>query len=293
MTPLGSVAIIAHDAGGAEILSSWIRRNPRRCMLVLGGPAKDIFQRKVPHLSVAKLDAAIKECDWVLTGTGAGRLEFDGMMMAKANSRYVVSFLDHWSVYRDRFLRNGLQARPDEIWVGDKDALTLVEHQIPETKSILVPNPYWLDSLESFSKITPKKISTNVLYVSTNIDVLNIAKKLQISDESALKKIAHFLGNFEDLRGIESLTIRRHPSESPEKYRQFRYSGLVIHDDSDSSLVESISKHSHVIGLDSMAQVIGKLCGKWIINVEIEGVVGGVPEKYIDSVFQLSWADMA
>ena len=40
-----TVAIIAHDSGGAEILSSWVLRSNYNYIYVLKGPAKNIFFR--------------------------------------------------------------------------------------------------------------------------------------------------------------------------------------------------------------------------------------------------------
>ena len=41
------IGVISHDAGGAEVLSSWIKENPDNYSLLLGGPAKEIFQKKL------------------------------------------------------------------------------------------------------------------------------------------------------------------------------------------------------------------------------------------------------
>ena len=46
MIQVGKIGIVAHDAGGAEIISSWIRRNHRDHVAVLGGPAENIFHKK-------------------------------------------------------------------------------------------------------------------------------------------------------------------------------------------------------------------------------------------------------
>ncbi len=65
-----STALICHDAGGAEILSSWARQTKNTCFLVADGPALGIFQRKCPDIKKLSLNEAIQSCDWVLCGTG-------------------------------------------------------------------------------------------------------------------------------------------------------------------------------------------------------------------------------
>lgn len=62
------IAIVSHDAGGAEILSSWVRHQSERYLLVLDGPAKTIFGELGP-LELSGLKDAVARADWVLTGT--------------------------------------------------------------------------------------------------------------------------------------------------------------------------------------------------------------------------------
>ena len=49
MSECGSkIIVVAHDAGGAEILASWIKRNSiSNFELVLEGPAIAVFERKL------------------------------------------------------------------------------------------------------------------------------------------------------------------------------------------------------------------------------------------------------
>ena len=121
--PAGRVAVVAHDAGGAEILSSWIRRNQPDHVAVLGGPASRIFKRKIPDLSTSEMMKAIEQSNWVLSGTGNTDLEYQAIAASKRIGRYVVVFLDHWTGFQTRFIRDGKVALPDEIWVKFQAAL--------------------------------------------------------------------------------------------------------------------------------------------------------------------------
>ena len=47
ITPSGKVLLIAHDAGGAELILSWILTNKRDFIVSLSGPAKKIFSKKI------------------------------------------------------------------------------------------------------------------------------------------------------------------------------------------------------------------------------------------------------
>ena len=42
-----NVAIVSHDAGGAEVLSSWLNQQKIKARVVAEGPAKNIFERNV------------------------------------------------------------------------------------------------------------------------------------------------------------------------------------------------------------------------------------------------------
>jgi len=70
MNNSGIVAIVAHDAGGAEILASYVARNNVSCKLVLDGPAVNVFKRWFESVEICTLEEALSVCDWCLCGTG-------------------------------------------------------------------------------------------------------------------------------------------------------------------------------------------------------------------------------
>lgn len=98
------IAVVSHDAGGAEILSSWLVRCSESYCLVLDGPAKAIFQRKLGANKITPLSEAIGQCDWVLCGTSwQSNVERRAIALAKSEGKTVVAFLDHWVNYSERF----------------------------------------------------------------------------------------------------------------------------------------------------------------------------------------------
>ena len=119
------VLVVSHDAGGAEILSAWVKQHSYlKFSFLLEGPAQKIFARKlgdVPMLSRAAFLDEQMIADFVLTGTSWGSdLEKRVVKTARARNIPVASFLDHWSAYRERFLLDGELVLPDELWVGDE-----------------------------------------------------------------------------------------------------------------------------------------------------------------------------
>lgn len=290
--PEGRVAIIAHDSGGAEILASWLGRHASAYVPVLSGPASRVFERKVFGCrSTVSLHDALKQCDWVLTGTGYSEVEWNSIRAARSAGLYTVSFLDHWTAFRQRFVRGGIAAFPDEIWVGDDEALDLVKKEVPEVNSRLWPNPYWLDVMEkggalSAGAVVDKK--AGVLYVSSNLDDFSDGYALGIGDHWMIKEIIDHLYTNMRSEQITSITIRRHPSEWTDKFHNFFHPQVEVCHDLGDDLLEVIAGHSCVVGFNSMAQVIAKLCGKHVINCQIaEHGIEVIPERYIDQTIVL------
>ena len=55
------IGIVSHDAGGAEILSSWIKHNSNLFFIYsLSGPAIKIFKNKIGKIKNLKIASLIK-----------------------------------------------------------------------------------------------------------------------------------------------------------------------------------------------------------------------------------------
>ena len=103
--PSGKVLLIAHDAGGAELILSWILKNKRDFIVSLSVPAKKIFSRKIKNLKNTNYKKSINECDWILTGSGLHtNFEYNAINLAKNKNKKVISFLDHWILFRDKVI---------------------------------------------------------------------------------------------------------------------------------------------------------------------------------------------
>src|SRR3989338_8604235 len=103
------ILVVAHDAGGAEILSSYVRQKKLDCIYSLSGPALKIFQQKLGPIKIMPLEEAIIDCDWLLCGTGwQSDFEWLAIRMAKTYHKKVVVFIDHWIYYKERFVKNNI-----------------------------------------------------------------------------------------------------------------------------------------------------------------------------------------
>jgi hypothetical protein len=269
-------AVIAHDAGGAEILSSYVSRQGLRCLYVLQGPARKIFERKLGNIEMLPLDDAVRKADWVLCGTSwQSELEFDAIKLARALGKRSVAFLDHWVNYRQRFERQGELNLPDEIWVGDAIAAELAGKLFGETPIRLVENPYFMD-IRAEVRAAPATHPGDagrlaVLYVCEPVREHALRqhgneRHWGYTEEDALR---YFLANVAVLgRPIERILIRPHPSEAADKYdwvkNEFDYLPIVF--GGSHSLVEEIADSDVVVGCASMAMVVGLLAGKRVIS---------------------------
>ena len=268
------IAIISHDAGGAEILSSWVRRCTEPYCLVLDGPAIDIFQRKLGNCRTIPLFEAIKQSDWVLCGTGGyTNLERQGVTQAKAVGKKVVAFVDHWVNYEERFQEQGIVVYPDEIWVGDVEAKRIAEANFPGLSIVFKPNPYFEDFQIAFEivKTGPKNSKQcSVLYICEPIREHAL---LQHGDErywgyTEEDALQFFVNNVKAIgRGCNEIIVRPHPFESKSKYDWVKQAAsLTIRIGGDKTLVEEIASADVVVGCESMAMVMGLLVGKRVIS---------------------------
>ncbi|MDH5524802.1 MAG: hypothetical protein OEY01_12535, partial [Desulfobulbaceae bacterium] len=221
------ITIVAHDAGGAEILASYVAQNNVPCRLVLEGPAVDVFKRRFGSVEILTLEEGISAGDWCLCGTGwQSDLEFQAIKHAQNNGKHVVAFLDHWVNYPERFVRDGIQHFPDEIWVGDIDAKRLAHEEFPGLSIKLVANPYFIYITRQLQKIPINqnlrdKKKKGILFVCENI---SDHSRLRYGDErywgyTEFDAIEYFLKNIDKLgETIDKVVIRPHPTDSVGKY---------------------------------------------------------------------------
>ena len=272
---MNRVAIVSHDAGGAEILSSWLRRSDDLCSVVLEGPAIGIFAKKCIGAERLTLVEAISKCDWILCGTGwASDLERQAIKFGRQQGKKTVAFLDHWVNYKERFEEvDGSVILPDEIWVGDEQAQRIAEVTFPNIPVKLQINPYFEDLRNDLAKIENYKSSTNkvsVLYVCEPIREHAFLKygnerHWGYIEEDALK---YFLENIESLHlDIADITIRPHPSENMDKYQWAEaLAPSLIRFGGTKSLMHETVEADLVVGCNSMAMVVGLLAGKRVIS---------------------------
>ena len=270
------VLIASYDAGGAEILSNWLKYKKPKAFVVVDGPAKKIFKKNCPNVKFDKLDYALSKSDWVLCSTGwSSNFELNILTQAKKLKKKSVAFLDHWVNYLDRFKsQNKKYIFPDEIWVGDLHAKKIATSIFKNIPVIQKKNPYFhhiiLKIRSMKKKKKNKKLYKKVLYVSEPIkDHINLKNKLKkkfyYNEHDALR---YFLRNLHRIdKNIEEITLRPHPSEKIKKYNWIKKLDKVkINFSKNKSLLEDILYSDIVVGCETMAMVIALLAKKRVVT---------------------------
>ena len=285
------IAVVSHDAGGAEILSSWLRQNPQPYCLALEGPATSIFQRKLGNIKIYPLGKAIELSDSVMCGTSwQSTLEKQAIVKAKRAGKKVITFLDHWANYSERFELDGKIVLPDEIWVGDVDALMIAQNFFLGVPIVLHSNPYLNDlQMEMETIQTSQNCSKHgcVLYVCEPIrehalHAYGNEHYWGYTEEDALQ---FFLNNIDALgSAVGEIKIRPHPSESKNKYDWVRQANsLVSETASTKSLMEQIVEAEIIVGCESMAMVVALMAKKRVIStIPAGGKVCSLPQARIE-----------
>lgn len=266
----GTVALVAHDAGGAEVVSSYARRNSLYGVVAVEGPAVPIFGRKLPGWPRVDLESAVRGSDWVLCGTSwQSDLGLRATRLARAAGKPVVAFLDHWVCYRERFVQNGEIVLPDELWVADVHAEALARLDLPSVPVRRLGNPYFDDVREELVAVVPDPTRPPfVLYVCepTREQALRQFGDPHYFGYTEDEALAFFLAHRNQL-GLAShpVVLRPHPAEPEGKYDwALTHTGVLIQ--RDRRLIEEIVACHAVAGAESMAMVIALLAGKRVIS---------------------------
>lgn len=267
------VTVVCHDAGGAELVCAWVKNQNEPYSLVLEGPAIKIFERNLGNVSLFSLEDAIINSNWVLCGTSwQSYLEHDAIRIAKKYNKLVISFIDHWVNYLERFTYNSEIVLPDVIWVGDHFAERMAKQIFPNSRIELKENYYFKEleaQFDRYNKII--KCKQNIfLYICEPIQEHAL---LQHGDEyywgyTEFDALKFFLDNTDVfLEQVGEIWIRPHPSEDPEKYNWvYSYDNLNLQITGNISLFEEIAQASVIIGCESMAMVAGLLAGKRVVS---------------------------
>jgi hypothetical protein len=152
-----SVGIIAHDAGAANHLIAWIAKGrflDVDIKLSFHGPALAIAKKELPEFIEFSVGELVSSCSVLIIGTGwQTDIEFNAVKIARDKSIAVISVLDHWTNYRQRFIRDEDLVLPDKLWAVDEYAKAIASIDISEISLTVMPNDYLetqIDKVDNF-----------------------------------------------------------------------------------------------------------------------------------------------
>ncbi len=291
------IGVVAHDAGGAEIIAGHIRKQGLDCAFCTEGAATAVVGRKLGNVKTMTLEELLASCDSLLCGTSfLSDLEWRAIGMARSQGKRCVVVLDHWVNYRQRFLRHGEWHWPDEVWVGDEVALSIAAETLPEVPVRMVPNAYFEEIRQEFAamaQVQPRQGSgVRILYVCEPLREDGIAlygdeRYWGYTEEEALRYFLTHVGVLAP--EIESIVVRPHPQEERGKYDwAMQEFDLPLVCGENKTLLEQITSCDIVAGCATMAMVVGLLAGKRVVScIPPDGKTIPLPHPEIEDMNQL------
>lgn len=271
----GGIALVAHDAGGAEVIAAWANRHHRNGNLFyLSGPAVRVFRRCFPDAPFASVENFLSHpprVDLVVTGTGwMTDLERRAIASARNAALRVVAYLDHWTDYAGRFRFDGGEILPDEIWVGDAHAEQLARAAFPDIHLRLVPNAYLDDMAQAIRRasLPPSARQSRILFLCDPLPPMDSPASYGYDEFEALR------GYLDELCARQYppciVRLRLHPAEPVGKYdavvAMYRPRLAIEVGSRQNSLIEDCAWADQVVGCDTMAMVVAVLAGRRVIS---------------------------
>ncbi len=283
-----NILLVAFDAGGANQLFSLFDKvsSYESLNIICDGPAKKIYEQifKRNYIQNLNIPDLLSRVNLVVSSTGLGSdLEYSAIAMAKKKDVYVVSLLDHWVNYRERFIRGNTLLLPDEIWVVDEYAKKISHEIFPELKIKLVPDMYMENIREEVSR-SKAVIKKQVLFLLEPI-VFQGARTIYLNPLEKLY-LENFLQIWESTfaRDNTILKLRPHPSEPNQKYATYAIPSRVVMSDLPR-LSQDLAESSVVVGYHSYAMTVAKGLGKEVLCALPVGVECELPHINIPRIF--------
>lgn len=253
------VGIISKDAGAANQIAHYILKNSGQFLFALQEPALSIFTQLLGDISILEIDEVVQASDEIITGSGwTSDFEWEGIRKGRKNGKKVITHLDHWINYMERFIRHSETILPDELWVSDEYSEKIAVGLFKETKVIRRPDYYLQNQLKQVNKF---KLAQTKAEVRKKQRVLFLSEpRIEYSKSGEVTCInrGHDLEK-EFISLIESsmindldIRIRPHPSEIKLETRN-HFSKISKSDSLRTPLSIDLAWADIVVGIDSYA----------------------------------------
>lgn len=258
------LAVVAHDAGAANIILAWLPREPLvDVRAVMEGPAAALWAARFGTAPLAvSIEHALDGAATLLTGTGwASDLEHRARLAAKARGIASVAVIDHWVNYRARFSRDGVEILPDRLWVTDDEAVAEARRTLSELPVEAKPN-FYLD--EQAAAAGPVPVVGDILFVAEPARSdwgRGIPGEFQALD--ALIEWRACL----DASAQRPIRLRPHPSDPAGKYDAWLAEQHAASLDTAPDIGTALREAAVVAGMNSFALVVALAAGRRAISV--------------------------
>jgi hypothetical protein len=251
-------AVVAHDAGAANLIIAWLKAWEWPVRACVGGPALNLWAQAFPdQLIWPTPEAAMDGCVSLLTGTGwASTLEHDARRDGRSRGLRVAAVVDHWVNYPPRFERAGETVWPDELWVADAWAAEIARQVLPPLPIRQLENLYLQAQV---AQVAPPPGDGTLLYVLEPVRNdwgRGVAGEFQALD--------YLLAHREMLKPapIRRILLRPHPSDPAGKYTRYFDAGAHIELDRSAGMAEALSQADVVAGAESFALTLALASGR-------------------------------
>jgi hypothetical protein len=228
----------------------------------MNGPAADLWRARFGTTTTLSVEEALDRASAVLSGTGwASDLEHNARAIAKSHGIRSVAMIDHWVNYRERFVRDGEEVLPDEIWVTDEYARMLARKEFSGLSIELKPNLYLEEQLANAPALD--EADQEVLFVSEPV-----RSDWGRDSPGEFQALDYFMDRRSELGIPQSaaVRIRPHPSDPPDKYDAWITSHPGVRLDRSGDLTSALGGARWVAGCESYALVVALSAGRRVIS---------------------------
>ncbi len=258
------LAVVAHDAGAANLIIAWLAAAPEGIgdiLPVMSGPAAALWDARFPEgPHPVPLPEALADAAGLLSGTGwSSDLEHEARRLAAKRGIASTAVLDHWVNYRPRFERNGQVVFPDRVWVTDEYALREAALVIPEVRAELRSNLYLQAQVHAAG---PLPANGDVLLI------LEPARSDWGQDRPGEFQTLDWFWRHRDQAAPRDVPIRLrpHPSDPAGKYDAWIAAHPGVFLDASADMAQALRPAGVVVGLQSAALVIALMAGRQAIT---------------------------
>ncbi len=271
------MAVVAHDAGAARLLFSWLRPLKHQLRFYVEGPALGILEQEFPGTKVhPDLEGCLEQTQLLLSGTGwSSDLEHRARLIAAAQGLQSIAVVDHWVNYHERFHRDGCFVVPQSLWVADAEAAEIAQREFPNLAIQQLPN-LWLNKLvedvwackRSLQRTERQHPACNLLYFLEPLrdhQSGNLTGEEFVALEYWLDQLPGLIETNQIHQDSKTLRmrLRPHPSEPIGKYEAWikkQAHKWPLELDPHSSLATSLAYADLAFGCETQALVAALAC---------------------------------